>query len=436
MNESEVPTAAPGRPRRLVGRLLVAALLLGAAAGAFHFVHRHVRARLALAAAHAPLPDYQGIYRSDWKAAQPGYLEDQRALAKLGLFHSDGHSDAGPWLNPILPWRIPSGADRLRRALEHFRAGPGGQGARVLQIPEALHAQLEQLGHQFILHARDVGDAGVDLAWMAQLAGFDRWSYLWDSLLAEIELKSPDDASFGWSLPDLDAAQMHELVKLRLMRGQREGKFDEAAREVRQLARLLATAPSLSVALLAPRLLRDELQAREALADARQPAPAPPEQLDAETLQRIERTILNVPVTPWLPVEELASLARSGDLGLCAAITDSLPAAVFSRPLLEQRYPAYYAWMGAQIAQGGPCHLQWAKRYWALWDVGVPARYYEEAIVDGSAGDAPLGSAALQSDLRAREYWGELFLCTATRAISGPNQPLPLRTFKERFNSR
>jgi hypothetical protein len=241
--------------------------------------------------------------------ALPLFLADVEAEAEAPIFVR-GERDAGPFLNPRLPWQFGSPHIANSELIGTLTGLPVR--LKGTELPPLAELSDEERDHI----------SGLDLDWIGDLARYDTWD-----LLPESPLGRP---STPGQLPMLSAEIVLAFAELRLLQGEITGAPDRARREVEHLAKLALDSEDLPLAFVAVRVLAlaragDEVHLEQTRRARRLIAGAPAMlQLGVEARVR-DRAVRAMKKVPWL--ECLARNAMSNELAIQVFAERHLPGA-------------------------------------------------------------------------------------------------------------
>ncbi len=264
------------------------------------------------------------------------FAEDQAFLRKFEIFRPvrEGRADAGPALNPRLPWSPPSGAPR----------------PPTISVPRALTEQVLRFRSEWMRHhARIFKENKIDFSFFLGLNAFDHWDIERGSPIADLieqgRFKPPED------LPTPGTIDLLTLTKLRLAWGAETRAPLPALEQVRALARLLLTAENIQLfasglaALDTERLAYRYYVERGLIAESEwQPVPRNVTRRAARAAWAT-RGYFHV----WTSAETLASvfLAEEPPIGLCEAVNEAAPKELSLRRVLGPTWPLERDFRGA-----------------------------------------------------------------------------------------
>lgn len=317
----------------LLGVALVAVVALaGAYAWARAVVSRDLRA--SAAQVEAAIARHREAFLAD----------EATAAAHPALAVRAGDRDAGPFLNPRLPWDAsPAALDAWRRTLPRDTPSLALDEARAAKPKEWSWKTPPDLWR------------GLDFGWMAGLAAYDRW---------DLDVASPRTrpAVPYWDAPLPRFGTLVAWSRLRLAKGIAEGRPAEAAAEVADVARLLLGTENVVGVLAGIEVLAMNERAREA-------SGAPPGAwpgLDAASAAAARRAARGAIAffaidTP----ERFAADAARIRFARCAAIEEAVRVETYARPLLAPARPEAYARLGRTLDAARDCRLVRLRRVWA-----------------------------------------------------------------------
>jgi hypothetical protein len=162
---------------------------------------------------------------------------------------------------------LDEGKARLRDAAEFMAPlvdyeAPLDDPPGKLHLADPLRIRLQGLGPDAMLKLTDQDLAGLDFAWLQQLAAFDHWSLLGAGRLKD----HPIDDAYADPLPNYISLQ--QWVKLRFGLALRRHDLVAASAEVRHLADLIATQGTLISTAIAVAIYKLDARARELAAAA------------------------------------------------------------------------------------------------------------------------------------------------------------------------
>lgn len=357
------------------GKVLGVVVAVGGAVAAGIYAYAHHAVMDAIARREGQARDALARHRQ-------AILDDQAKLAELELLARRPFArDAGALIAPRLRW---------------IGAGRPEGGERALD-PKAG----ERLGEDWV-HAAPGAWAGVDLAWLSELAAYDHWDV--DAGEGPVDPAIPRGR-------EPSAVELFTWAELRIAKGVHDGAPGPALREVLDLARLCFTAERgwgqrAGVALLS--LVR---KAEEKL----QLAPLPG--TDQETVARIGRAAWGAVAMARLvtPAEYEADFARL-PVGRCAALHEGLADALVLRGRLRAARPEAYAHMDRLLAAAPDCRLARLRARWAAPDdprVLAPASVTDRILLALPGGRHALGELLLGI---VEQEWLNLYERPATPA--------------------
>lgn len=243
---------------------------------------------------------------------QKAILEDRFALERIPFFRgSKGEKDAGPFLNPLVPW------ERDRKS--------------SLVLSEELTKKLND--HDWVALNLDFDALKLDFSWMKKLQDYDYWAPDFNNPRIKIEERP------GLSqLPFPDYRILTNWGKLRLIHGRKTKTMPQALKEVRQLARLIYTNDFLVSSVVSIAMLRNEA----AFVKAYNPKIFEGWQtIPEEDLVRAKRYFWAMPlfVDPRLTLETYERLS-AGNVGQCQMISEGMMPNLILRDHLHKVYPA------------------------------------------------------------------------------------------------
>jgi hypothetical protein len=296
---------------------------------------------------------------------------DLQALSAAPPFEPIGASrDAGPYLNPRVGW------NGTQEPIARYQAAHPGA---LLVVPQPLVKKLVELGDHWPEHVSDPEVAAIDTSWLAGLAGYDHWDWETDS-------PSALDGGIGVAAPRPEFGKLATYAKLRLMQGLAKGDAKTAAREVRQLARLLTsteliTGHSFAALLLGmERAAHDRLLAVEGAAAVEGWTPPTPDQ--QKLVSRVPWGIAAV-LAPIAPAAEAEPVLRAppGAFGRCAGLAEAGGIAAFSRAYFDDGTlgDRFQAIDRALKDSASSCRL---RRLRDAWSAGANAKGVMRGTVD------------------------------------------------------
>lgn len=268
----------------------------------------------------------------DYRRVQDRHLnlfeEDQQFLAKFEIFRPvhEGRADAGPFLNPRLPWS-PSSDDPSPLAISFSPT----------LTEKILRLRSDWMRH----HARLFKNEQVDLTFFKGLAGFDHW---------DIERNSPlgkliDEGTFvvPEQLPVPGTIDLLTATKLRLAWGAHQNDPLSALREVRSLARLLLTTEHIQLFSSGLAVLDLERLAYRYFVERGHIQAGDWEPVPRNITRRASRAVWATRgffhIWTTESTFEKVFLSERTPVGLCEAINEGAPKELSLRPLLTPRWP-------------------------------------------------------------------------------------------------
>lgn len=365
---SGAPQPASRRARSKASRRLASALVGVGLGGALAFgggmAWLELRLGREIRAQRAALDDrLRGV-----GAAVAGDLEKLAAAPPFAP--SGGARDAAPYLNPRVGW---NGA---QEPIARYQAAHPGA---LAIVPPTVVKKLIDLGDRWPEVVDDPEVAAIDTSWLAALAPYDHWDWEGDG-------PSALDGGIGASAPRPEFGKLATFAKLRLMQGLAKGDAPVAAREVRQLARLLASTELVSGATFAALLLGMERAAHARLV-ATKGAPAaegwtPPTADQQKLLARVPWGVAAV-LAPIAPAAEAEPVLRASppSLGRCAGLAEAGGIAAFSRAYFDDgTLGARFEALDRALRDAAPsCRL---RRLRAAWSAGANAKGVLRGTVD------------------------------------------------------
>lgn len=287
----------------------------------------------------------------------PFFCEEQRRLAGDRFFRDapDGE-DAGPFLNPGLPWE---GAPDLLARLD-------SPSPADLRVPEPWSERLDEWGSDWLRDGSSAELSGIDFGWMGELRRFSTWDLLNEGPLARIE-ESEWDRWHIASTPLPDLYSLRIWAKLRLLAGLQQDRMREASAEVRHLAWLSYQNETHSGAAIGHGLLALDREAYDS-PHARQVSrvgwkPMSPDQLDRmRRLVRVKSAYdsLALPSDLAARVQDCSVPAVTA----CLALGDKAGTHAALRRFLQSVYPERFAILEEELAVGSaPCRKALSARY-------------------------------------------------------------------------
>jgi hypothetical protein len=281
------------------------------------------------------------MLRKDTEGNVDFFCEQQSLLAADPWFREPRpEGDAGPLLNPWMPWD----------------SGPVAKGS-----PLAIPAHLPQSFLDFQDWLSSKADLStVDFGWMAQLHAYDRWDFLKNR---PIPIREPFDLI---SEPMPQVGHLILWARLRLLHGLRIGQPLAAARDVRHLAWLVYRTDSLIGAMVAATLLDTER-----LAHASLKAP-PPEwrPMTSEQVARMRAVVTSGYVFsyPHIAVEVAKKSRRCGEpVARCVSMAEAAFMARILEPWARSTYREAYTALEEDL-ETFPCPSSLGR---LLWQSGV-----------------------------------------------------------------
>ncbi len=279
-------------------------------------------------------------------------LEDLAWAATLEVFAPAPGGDAGTLLNPRLRWTGHPEAIRVWEATLDARRPKLQLDARAAEAVS---------GADWLEAEPEVWE-GLDFAWMERLPEFGHW---------DLEKNSPWSAGVAFErfeAPLPEFVSLPRWAKLRLAKGLRDGSPEQAAREVRALARLTQSTETLIGGAVALALLglEDDTRAR-ALKDGRSVDGW--QTLDKPARERLKRALWAVNAfasldTPTAFAADFESLR----FGRCAALNEAAFVALSVRPLVRDAHRAGYERLGRNLEGARECRLTSLRAAWAAED--------------------------------------------------------------------
>jgi hypothetical protein len=306
------------------------------------------------------------------------FLADQgRAAGHPALAPRAGDRDAGPFLNPRVPWSGSGGAlDAWRRALPPDAPSLALGEARARSIPKEWWKTPPETW------------SGLDFGWMAALGAYDRW---------DLDAASPRAGGDfrHWDPPIPDFGTLAAWSRLRLAKGLADGRPAEAAAEVADVARLLLTTEHLLGVMSGIQILTLSDRARE---EAGAPPGAWPG-LDPATAAAARRAAQGAVTFFRLDTpDRFAGDASRIAFARCAAIEEGLRVELFVRPVLGPARPEAFARLGRALGEARDCRLTRLRRAWLE---SADHAWGREEVCGEAAPAGPTGPLACEVQLLA-----------------------------------
>jgi hypothetical protein len=306
------------------------------------------------------------------------FLADQAlAAGALALAVRTGDRDAGPFLNPRIPWNASRPVlDAWRRALPADAPSLALEKARTGAIPSAWWKTPPEAWR------------GLDFGWMAALGAYDRW---------DLDVASPRSGPEvpHWDAPLPDFATLAAWSRLRLAKGLADGRPAEAAAEVADVARLLLTTEHLLGVMSGIQVLTLSDRARE---EAGAPPGAWPG-LDPATAAAARRAAQGAVTFFRLDTpDRFAGDASRIAFARCAAIEEGLRVELFVRPVLGPARPEAFARLGRALGEARDCRLTRLRRAWLE---SADHAWGREEVCGEAAPAGPTGPLACEVQLLA-----------------------------------
>jgi hypothetical protein len=346
------------------------------------------------------------VYRRDLQKFRPQFMESQRALRQHEIFaEGSREADAGALFNLIFPWAAttPTIAPTLAALSAHARLLEQ-QGRRPLRVGSALRLKLAACGDECAATA-SLFTEDIDLGWMKEALRYDHWNFSAHSPFTHLRFDPEKDAFAGQSLPVLHWETVLDLARLRAIEGVREGDAESAHREIRHLAKLMLSTHERLLAMVAMRVLK---------VDATLPPHPDYPPISSELTKEAQHVFRHYPLSPWLEVAEIEQLFQEAPLGRCHAMSEFLIVGVVVRPLLYDRYGAFFEWFDERM-RANDCDLAGMRPFWNLWAKGFPSAYYRDLLGSESPFTDKLAkysvrAADLEHQAKARHVLGEVLL--------------------------
>lgn len=273
----------------------------------------------------------------------PTITEDIAALEKYPFFRktSQGQSDAGPFLTPLVRW---------------------DNNPSQLDLSEPLREKLKALNEvqDFSNFQMNWNQSPLDFAWMGRLHQFDHWGY--DLYGPQYEEDKPHKL---YSAPFLDYSLLSQWGRLRFFKGRDEGQLLAAFKDIRKLAELLYTHDNLAGVMTALALLRTERLAYESL-DAAAQKTLPWQPITLEDYERGKRFFWAQPSFLDLRfTDEFFQKTSKIPVGLCLRVSEAIYTSIAGRLLLQADYPTAFARLEKLVKDTQPtCRNSFIRKAW------------------------------------------------------------------------
>jgi hypothetical protein len=298
------------------------------------------------------------------------FLEDQRILSGISFFTpSVGQSDAGEFLNDLMPWCDAGGCEPPYEFMSSSKA--------ALYPKEWLNA-VPRKGVEWLTsnsnEFESLSNTQIDLSWLPKLERYDHWDIFGHGRLSDALRERPE--KLDWlRLPLPRFSVLHFYARARLRSGLRDHDFPKALKEVRQLARLMETTETLVGGLSSVTLLNDERDAYEEAVRQGEIKASAWTPISSELTRRARRALYGYGqlFSAFSDPELMQHLAGSPDAvaGRCAALFEGLMAQSWLHSYYSERYPfevdltsGLQAIDRAAQAPNG-CRLSYARRIWS-----------------------------------------------------------------------
>lgn len=298
------------------------------------------------------------------------FCADQRALAQNEFFQpasSANKRDAGPLLSSVLGWEEQAGAKKVVGSLQ-----------LTAEIVELFSAD-----RFMTISKKDLATAArVDTSFFTKLQNFDRWELV-ENGGPLTKLSSLNAAKAP--LPRF--ALLNVAARVHLRRGLESGKLTQAAREVRQAAKIAFNSENLVGQAVAVNLLSIEWKARDyAYQSGRSIAGW--DVIEPDLIERARRVVRTAPAY-FSPMSHERTIARAMEcdrLTVCSAYSEVTAINSGLESLLRDPWRARYSAALATISKPSErCTFSLA-RYWAarpMLDVEEAKKSRAQEVIAG-----------------------------------------------------
>jgi len=326
--------------------------------------------------AAAALPNAQVEWLAQHEKYHELFFHDQEVLSSLGIFPEPPyHHDAGAWLNSKLHWRL----------IENSEV------QAPLRLPESLLSTFE-------IDSQDIYNpehfhllSSLDFGWWNELRRYDHWNLATHGPLAELFERDPLYSRANEPRPDANVLRFWS--QLRFLKAMKDGRYEQASKDVRHLARLMYSSEDLGLAMTGSALLALERGAHEII-KAQVKLPEGWKPLTEDQLQRSSRYLFALPhfAVPTGHAQEMrATFPLLLDFGQCIALNMALHSGVLVQlePVLEPLITDIYSTLTTFLDEADHCHLSNDRFIWNNSD--YTQRHFTQAAfkaVDQSGGDS------------------------------------------------
>ncbi len=297
-------------------------------------------------------------------------------------------ADAGLFLNRMLSWAGPG-------------LPPGGApAAGGLDLPNGLSDQIADWDREWLTHAEDFDPTLIDFGWMAELKKYRYWSLEVDSPLGDALAQDPALDPIAFPAPE--GSILDDWVKLRLLSAFRDSDPVAALEDVRQLAFLCLTTPSIIREMVGLSYLSQLNKVTDKLkVDGKLPANW--RGVPQSTVVAAHRALWALPsyIDFSISDEVYGKVFGQGPSvpGICAALDERLPFMHFSREMLGPFYADRFSRFDGRLKViGAGCRGTAAQRDYASDHLPLVLKgNLFETLNLGGNGDAPMGGVMTAS---------------------------------------
>lgn len=295
----------------------------------------------------------------------PKLKADQASFAGSYLtLKSSASSDAGPFLNPRVSWNGPHAKEPLLKDL-HLAAD--------------LTAEIDAWKDTWMEHADDKRLVTLDFSWMRNLHRFDHWD-IHKTCTGCIDSGIETLDVFSYRVPNYK--NLRHWAKLRLLKGLKDKDLWQAARDVRQLARLLVSQEVLISAIASQGFYKLELSIFDFAKKQRLTTPAEWQPLSKETLDKSFRVCATVSrlFTPLGSQEVFDAIFKSKEHFYCKCngMAEGMTLGILLGAKARKVYPTRFSSLTAVIEQTPECRLTKLRSMWQRQAPNVPEGYESE----------------------------------------------------------
>lgn len=241
--------------------------------------------------------------------------------------------NAGLELNRMLTWTLP----------EDRSGSPPVAGG--LELPSELMDQIDDWGIDWAEHAGDVDAKALDFSWMSGLRKYQYWTLDVESPLGDALQRNPELDPYFFPTPDYRALSV--WVKLRLLSALKAPDPTASLEDVRHVAHLTLTTPSL-VAEMTGLMYLQQLN-RIAVTLGRPASPS------IETTDQARRSFFGLIgyLEFGIPGNTFERVFPQGKIhpGACAAMNEKIGAAAMNRETLAPSYPEEFQAFESRLAE-------------------------------------------------------------------------------------